>query len=266
MIVAVAQMKCITYDKEANFKIAAALIEQAVEKKAELIVLPELFNTGYCCTERDWELAEEPEGETEAFLRKYAEKYHCTILGGFVEKSGIKGLVYNSLLTVAPGKKAEVYRKIYLWGAEKNRFIKGKKLKLCKMPKATLAPQICYEVGFSENSRMLALSGADLLIYSSAFGKARYYAWDIATRARALETGCYVLASNHSDIEGDISFCGHSRIVDPLGQIVCEVTEDNGLAVADIDLEKIYGQRNDLPYLRDIDLEMVKNGYAAIEK
>ena len=266
VVVAVVQMKCVTYDKKTNFQIAARLIEEAGEKNSEVIVLPELFNTGYSCTERDWELAEFTEGETEAFLRKYAEKYNCTIVGGFVEKSEIKGLVYNSLLIVTPGKKAEVYRKIYLWGPEKNRFIKGKELVLCETPKAKLAPQICYEAGFPENSRILALSGADILIYSSAFGEARYYVWDLATRARALETGCYVIASNHSKSEKDVFFCGHSRIIDPQGQVLCEVLEDNGVAVANIDLEKIYSQRRDLPYLRDLDVELVKEGYSTIEK
>ena len=266
MVVAVVQMKCVTYDKEANFSIAAELIEKALGKKAKLIILPELFNTGYCSTERDWELSEKAGGETEKFLRNYAEKYDCSLIGGFVEKADISGLVYNSLMLVSKGKTPEIYRKIYLWGPEKNRFLKGKDLMNWDVSGISVSPKICYEAGFSENAKIAALSGSEVLVYSSAFGAARLYAWDLATKARALETGCYVLASNHSSVEADIAFCGHSRIVDPMGNVICETTKDNDVVVADIDLEKVYKQRDALPYLRDIDTELVVKGYENIDK
>lgn len=266
MKTAVIQMNCITYDKKKNFEIAAGLIEKAGEYGAELIVLPELFNTGYCSTERDWELSETTGGETEKFLRKYAEKYSCTIIGGFVEKSDIGGLVYNSLMFVSPGKETGIYRKMYLWGPEKNRFLKGSSLCIWEAQGAEISPQICYELGFSENAKISALNGAEIMIYSSAFGKARLYAWDINSRARAVETGCYILASNHGGSEDGLEFCGHSRIVDPQGNVLCEAENDNDVIMADIDIEKVYGQRNDLPYLRDINTEFIFQEYGKIKK
>lgn len=266
MKVAVAQMKCKTYDKQKNFEIATKLIEEAVEKGAKIVVLPELFNTGYCSTEKDWELAEKSGEETEKFLQGLAEKYNCSIFGGFVEKSNVQGLVYNSLMMVSPKEETKIYRKMYLWGAEKNRFIAGNKLSVWRTNGMTVAPQICYEVGFSENAKISALNGAECLIYSSAFGVARYYTWDIATRARALETGCYVIASNHSDVEGDIEFCAHSRIVDPQGTVLCECEEENSVVVADIDLDFVYEQRNALPYLRDIQTKMISEEYAIVNR
>ncbi len=265
MKVAVIQMNCIADNKKANFEIAGRLIEQAGENGAKLVVLPEIFNCGYCCT-KDWELSETGKGETYDFLKLYAEKYNCAFVGGFVEKAGIPGLVYNSLLFVSPEGKTGIYRKMYLWGAEKNRFIKGEQLKMWELDGVKIAPQICYEVGFSENAKLLALSGAHVLCYSSAFGNARYYAWDIATRARALETGTYVLASNHSNVEGDILFCGHSRIVNPKGEILCETTRDNDVVIWDIDLNMINVQRDAIPYLRDINSQFIASEYAKISK
>lgn len=266
MKVAVIQMNCVTGKKEINFQIAGELIEKACEQGAKLIILPELFNTGYACNVLDWELAENEGEETDIFLRKYADEYSCSIIGGFVERAKISGLVYNSLMMVQTGKKTQVYRKNYLWGSEKNRFIKGTKLEIWQTEQNKIAPQICYEVGFSENAKIAALKGADILIYSSAFGKPRLHIWDIATKARAIETGCFVLASNHSDVEGDIAFCGHSRIVDPEGTVLSEAVEDNEMIIADIDLEHPYRQRDQLPYLRDLNIACIVDGYRSIEK
>lgn len=266
MKVAVIQMNCVTYDKKRNFDIAGNLIDIAGKQGAKLIVLPELFNTGYSCTEQDMSLSEYPEGETSRFLAEYAQKYSCTLVGGFVERSNVDGLVYNSVMLVDASGILGVYRKMYLWGPEKNRFLKGKDLLVCKTDNVGVAPQICYELGFSENAKILALNGADILVYPSAFGKARYYAWDINSKARAVETGCYVIASNHSKSEGGIDFCGCSRIVDPLGNVLCETTKDNDVVLADIDLELVYEQRNALPYLRDIDTEFISEEYRKIKK
>lgn len=266
MKVAVIQMDCKTYDKKANFQIASGLIEKAGEAGARLILLPELFNTGYCSTEKDWELSEYVDGETEKFLKKYCKKYSCSIMAGFVEKSNVDGLTYNSLMYVTPDKDSLSYKKMYLWGAEKNRFIKGDELTVWECDGIKVSPNICFEVGFSENSKIEALNGANILCFSSAFGMQRLYAWELATRARALETGCYVLASNHSATEADIEFCGHSRIINPMGDVIAEAQNDNDVIIADIDLDMVAKQRDAIPYLRDINTEMVSEYYSLIKK
>ena len=265
MRVAVIQMSCVSGDKEANLKKAEGLITKACENGAELIALPELFNTGYCC-EEDWDNAEEQNGETYEFLKSFTAKYHIGIMAGFIEKSNIPGLVYNSVMFIDNDKDSQVYRKIYLWGPEKNRFISGKNLHVWNTERVKTAAQICYEVGFPENARILTFNGAEILCYCSAFGAARMYAWDLATRARALENGCYVLASNHSAAEGELQFCGHSRIVDPQGNIIAEATRDDEVVMADIDLNEIYSQRDEIPYLRDIRTSYVGEQYGKAEK
>ena len=259
-------MNCATGDKNANFGIAAPLIEKAAAEGAKLIVLPELFNTGYCCTEDDWKLSEAIGEETECFLKDYAVKFGCSLIGGFVERSGVNGMVFNSLMLVTPDSETRIYRKIYLWGAEKNRFIKGSRLEVWNTPEACVAPFICYETGFPEIAKLGALNGAQILCCSAAFGGPRLYAWDLATRARALETGCYVLASNHSESENGLEFCGHSRIIDPSGNVICETTEENQVIIADLELDKVADQRNSLPYLRDINTEFTAEGFMNVKK
>lgn len=187
-------------------------------------------------------------------------------MAGFIERSNVPGLVYNSVMYVHKNEKAKIYRKMYLWGAEKNRFIRGEELSVWKNDGINTAAQICYEVGFSENARMLTFGGAEIICYSAAFGRERGYAWDLATRARALENGCFVLASNHSSDEDGLEFCGMSRIVNTKGEVIAEATKDNEVVMADIDINDIYKQRDEIPYLRDIRTSYLGKEYSNIEK
>jgi len=144
-----------------------------------------------------------------------------------------------------------------LWGTENQRFAKGPAdyattfdIGFCKV-----GLQICYEIGFPEPARIMTLNGADIMIYTAAFGQARLYAWDLASRARALENGCYVIAANRSGVErNETVFAGSSRIVGPQGNILSLAAdnEDNQVIVAEIDLAKVDEQRSAIPYLQDL--------------
>lgn len=102
------------------------------------------------------------------------------------------------------------------------------------------------------------MQGANILVYPSAFGSARIYAWDITTKARALENACYVIAANRTGIEkGETAFGGHSRIVDPTGKVIVEATENDEVIVAEIDLALVQEQRKRIPYLKDLNTSLV---------
>jgi predicted amidohydrolase len=121
--------------------------------------------------------------------------------------------------------------------------------------------QICYEVGFPEGSRILTLSGADIVVYPSAFGKARLYAWDVATRSRALENGIYVIACNRTGTEkGETTFGGTSRIVNPEGKILAEASQEDEVILSEIDLDVVARQRRTIPYLRDLNKSVLLKG------
>ena len=107
MKVAVIQMTCTIGDKNANFEKAAPMIEEACQNGAKLIVLPELFNTGYCCKD-DWALAETGNDKTYEFLKYYTVKYDTSIMAGFIERSNVPGLVYNSVMYVHKNEKAKI--------------------------------------------------------------------------------------------------------------------------------------------------------------
>jgi predicted amidohydrolase len=246
-------MNSVPNDVEKNLEKANLLIDEAVVKGATLLVLPELFNTGYRVEESDVELAEEIPGLTTDWLINHAKKHGIYLATAILEKGNCKGLVYDTAILVGPGGLIGSYRKTHLWDKENIRFTKGEDFPVFKTPIGTIGLQICYEVGFPEGARLLALKGADILLYPSAFGIARQYAWDIATRARALENGAFVIASNRTGIEKEETvFGGCSRIIDPTGRVLSEATDEDEVIIAQIDLQKVIHQRREIPYLRDL--------------
>ncbi len=260
--VAAVQMNCVLGDWNANIEKADKLLQQASEQEAQLIVLPELFNTGYRVEEKDVLLAESIPGPTADWMVERARKYGVHLIGAILEKGTSNGIVYDSAIVAGPEGIIGTYRKTHLWDRENTRFAKGEQFPVFDLGAFTLGVQICYEVGFPEGARILTFKGADVIVYPSAFGKARLYAWDIATRSRALENGAYVIAANRTGVEkGETEFGGHSRIVDPTGTVLAEATEEDQIIIADADLNLVVGQRRTIPYLRDFNRNLISKEY-----
>ncbi len=257
---AVIQMDCVPFDKEKNLGHAEELIAGAAAAGAEFIVLPELFSTGYRVEEKDAVLAEPVPGPTTEWMQGLAGRYGVCIAGAVMESCG--GSIYDTAVIAGPEGLAGRYRKMHLWGTEPERFRRGCELPVFSLPFGRIGLQICYEIGFPEQARVLALKGAQIIVYTSAFGKARDYAWNIASRSRALENGVYVVACNRTGIEKDTVFGGLSRIVAPDSRVIAG-TECDGEAVicAEIDLAEIEEQRKRIPYLRDLNKGLIIKGF-----
>ncbi len=257
--VAAIQMNSLPGKVVDNHTRASELIHQSAEMGARLIVLPELFSTGYRTEELDDKLAQViPGGETTNWMQELCRRYGIVLVASILEHGQIRGLIYDTALTVDASGVLAIYRKIHLWDRENLRFARGQKFQNVDLGFTKLGMQICYEVGFPEGARILAIKGADILAYPSAFGRERLYAWDIATRARALENGVYVIAANRSGEEkNDTFFAGHSRIINPRGEVVAEASLENEVLVADVDHNLIGQQRRQLPYLRDLNTALI---------
>jgi predicted amidohydrolase len=261
-IVAAVQMDCVLGDLEANLEKSEMLLAQAVERKAGWVIFPELFNTGYWVCGSDMALAEHiPDGFTARWMIAQAKKYGIIISAAILEHGEAEGVVHDTALTADKAGILGAYRKVHLWDSENTRFSNG-----CACPKPLvygdlrIGTQICYEIGFPELSRIQALNGANVMIYPSAFGRARYYAWDIASRARALENGMFVIAVNRSGIDDNtVFFGGHSRIVAPDGSVIAEAGLDEEVLIAEIDIGEVEKNRRTIPYLRDLDRPLVKS-------
>lgn len=278
--VAVIQMCAKPYALSENLKLALNLANQACEKGANLIILPELFDSGYCVSDRDAEfgidfsaIKQDEKAQKSATFRAlsdFARSSGVHIVACSIEKTSKQ--LYDTAYIISPqGKISGKHRKIYLWGDEKSRFKSGKNYEVFTLDfgdfSTNVGLQICYEVGFGVGANILALQGAEILIYPSAFGKARAYNWDLLSRARALENGCFVCACNHSGAESNsalkqrLEFAGDSRIISPKGKIMAQATKLNEVIIAEIDLDEVKSQRKKIPYLKDFDTKLTKIGF-----
>ena len=177
-----------------------------------------------------------------------------------MERSVDRGVYYDTAFLVGPQGFIGKTRKVQFWHLEKLYFAVGNlertvfDTKLCK-----IGIIICYEIGFPEIARNCAIKGADILVVVSAFGMPRLQNWDLLTRSRALENGCFLVAANRIGKEKDSEFCGHSRIVSPKGDVLVDAELKEAVIIEEINLEDISSQRAEVPYLRDYLASRVKN-------
>jgi len=255
--VAVVQFKAST-NKETNLKKIIKFIEKAYSKKARLCAFPEFMMFFTSSSQTPKQLSQEAEKITGNFVTeicKAAKEYKIQVVGTFYEKSSKKDRVYDtSFLIDKTGKVISTYRKIHLYDAlgfkESKKLVAGKKItKPTKSSIGKMGMMICYDLRFPEMSRILANSGSEILVAPSAWvkGKGKEEHWITINKTRAIENGCYVIAP---DQVGNI-YCGRSLVVDPFGNILLDMKKKQGIAIVDIDTNKVKQTRKVLPMLKN---------------
>lgn len=244
----------------ANLEEAARLIEEAVAKKAELVVLPEYFCLMGMKETDKLAIREQPgEGQIQSFLSDTAKRLGIWLVGGSVPLASPEdNKVYNSCLVYADnGKQVARYDKIHLFGlklghehyAEERTIKAGEKVVTIDSPFGRIGLAICYDLRFPELCRLM--TGVDIILAPAAFtaitGKAH---WEVLVRARAIENLAYVIAPaqggyhvNGRETNGD------SMIVDPWGVVMERLPRGSGAVVATLDPEYQASLRVNLPAL-----------------
>ncbi len=250
-----------TSDREANWRGARGLIERAAGYGAALVATPE--NTNFLGPHREKvESAEPLEGPTcNRFSELAARLGIHLLLGSFNEASDDPERCYNTSVLFGPdGARLAVYRKIHLFDvdvSERVRFTEsatvkgGTELVTAATPLGRVGLSICYDLRFSSLYRSLVAAGAEILAVPSAFtlttGRDH---WHPLLRSRAIESQAWVLApaqwGRHDD-EGLRESYGHAMIVDPWGHVVAMAPDGPGLALAEIDLERVRRARAAIP-------------------
>ena len=238
MIIGYVQTDPIFGEKEQNFLQIENLLKDI---KADLIVLPELFATGYTFLSKEEaiNLAEDIDGRTAKFLKKIAKLTNAIIVGGFIEKDDNK--IYNSAMLVSNSKVIGVYRKIHLYYKEKLWFSPGdKKLKVYEIDKFKVGMMICFDWIFPETARSLALLGADIIAHSANLVLPFCQK---AMVTRCLENRVFAITANRigNEVRGDdnFNFTGGSQITANNGAILSSAPKDKiYVDFVDIDLEK----------------------------
>jgi predicted amidohydrolase len=226
-------------------------IVAASSDRADLIVFPELFTIGYRLASLSLaDLAESiPEGVVSRQLASIAARFRVGLIGTIVERDGER--LYDTAIVIdRDGRFVETYRKTHLYPAERSVFAAGDRLTVVQVDGISIGLAICFEHAFPEIFTELALLGAQLIVIPSAVPRGFEYLLDLRTRARAQDNQVFVAAANLAGGDGQTEWCGHSRIVDPRGEVMAAADDAPGTIIwADLDLRLIDRERRQEPVL-----------------
>jgi predicted amidohydrolase len=257
------QFSPVRENKDKNLERAISSIRGAT---ADLLVLPELFNTGYLF-ENEEELKRSaeniPDGPTFSRLADLAAEEKISLVFGMAEREGKK--VYNSSALVTPKGDFWVYRKLHLFDREKLRFTPGnKELEVIDIGTARVGMMICFDWIFPEVARILTLKGAQIICHPSNLVLA--YCQN-AMITRCVENRIFAVTANRTGSEEKgrvkLTFTGKSQIVNPKGEILSQTNEtEEGVRILEIDpdlaSDKNFTPRNHL--LNDRRTEFYRKG------
>jgi len=256
----VCQMKAVD-KKEENLSKAESMIREAVSiEKAEMVVLPEIFNSPYS-TEVMRKMAEEDGGVTTSMLSSLAKELEIYLIGGSIAERD-DNFVYNTSYSYNPkGDCIGKHRKIHLFDVDIEggvRFIEskvvkaGNKVTVFDTELGRVGVAICFDMRFPELMRLMALQGAEIIIVPAAFNTTTGPAhWHETIKMRAVDNQVFfVAASPARNEESTYHAYGYSTICDPWGTVLNSANEQEAIITAEIKPEKIQSIRQQLPLLK----------------
>ena len=247
--IAVAQTAPVVGEVEVNLSAAERLVED-LAGRAELVVFPELFTTGYRREGMDHVRLAEPlaDGPSIERLGRLAARTGVAIVGTILEAD--EGRVYDTAAVIgADGRLAGSYRKTHLYPEERAYFAPGDRLGIVDAGVARVGLAICFEHGFPEIFTELALGGAELIAIPSAVPLGYEYLLELRTRARAQDNQVFVAASNLVGFDGVTEWCGESMIVGPRGDVLASAGREPGVISAELDPQRVAAERRQEPVL-----------------
>ncbi|KAI3934494.1 hypothetical protein MKW98_005439 [Papaver atlanticum] len=252
----------VTADKERNIAHARKAIEEAVEKGAQLVVLPEIWNSPYANDSfpvyaEDIDAGGDASPST-AMLSEVARNLKVTIVGGSIpEQCGDK--LYNACCVFGKdGKLLAKHRKVHLFDIDipgKITFMESKTLTAGENPTVVdtdvgrIGIGICYDIRFQELAMLYAARGAHLICYPGAFNMTTGpLHWKLLQRARAVDNQLYVATCSPArDAGAGYVAWGHSTLVGPFGEVLATTEHDEAIIIGEIDYSLIELRRTNLP-------------------
>jgi len=255
-------------DPAQNVQTLRGMVRESVAQGAELVCTPEVSNCVSASRARQLEvLRHEAEDPMLAAMRDEAAGAGIWLsLGSIAVKTGdADGRFANRSLLIGPdGGIHARYDKIHMFDVEVSEtetyresagYRPGDRAVLAETPLGRLGLSICYDVRFPHLYRALAQAGAEILLVPSAFSPVTGAAhWETLLRARAIETGCYVLAAaqtgRHAATEGRVrETWGHSLAIDPWGAVIADAGTAAGISIVDLDMAEVAQARRRVPSL-----------------
>ncbi|MGZ8523274.1 MAG: amidohydrolase [Chitinophagaceae bacterium] len=254
LIITIIQTNLKWEDKQANLH----MLEQkilSIKEKTEIVVLPEMFSTGFSL--RPEQLAETMEGETLQWMKRIASASKIILTGSLIIKE--KEKFFNRLIWMLPNGHYGIYdkRHRFAFAGEDQYYTAGDKRLIASVKGWKINLQICYDLRFPVWSRQQAQSGEpeyDLLIYVANWPEKRITAWKTLVQARAIENQSYVVGVNRTGTDGnDINYSGDSMIVDPLGEILFHKKNEEDIFTIILTKDHLQTVREKFPFWKDAD-------------
>lgn len=259
------QTELVWENKQANLQKLEEKIRSIA--KTELIVLPEMFSTGFSMNPGP--LAEEMNGPTIQWMKKLAAEKRAIITGSLIISEG--GLYYNRLIWMLPNGQLGFYdkRHRFAYAGEDDRYTAGNKRLIASVKGWKINLQVCYDLRFPvwarqelkyEEAASELQTEYDVLIYVANWPERRIHAWKILLQARAIENQSYVIGVNRVGEDGHgIYHSGETMVVDPLGEVLYEQAHREEINTITLDKEKLEEIRTRFPFWKDADHFLITN-------
>lgn len=222
---------------------------------ADLVVLPELWASGFFAFDEYRRSAETLDGRIVGTAAAWARDLRCHLhLGSFVERTKGGHLFNTAVLLTPTGRIAAAYRKIHLFGVgsrEPEVLTAGSSIEVAPTEVGRLGLATCYDLRFPELWRAIVDEDATATLLTAAWPVARIAHWQLLTSSRAVENQMFVIATNAVGVQAGNELGGRSRIVAPDGALVVEAGTDEGVTTARIDPSLVATVRAAYPALRD---------------
>ncbi len=223
----------------------------SIKEETDLIVLPEMFTTGFSMNAKN--LAEANDGETLNWLKTEAKKKNSAITGSVIIKES--NSFYNRLFFVYPNGEYKKYDKKHTFTLAKEHeiYTSGEQILIVDLSGWKISPLICYDLRFPVWARNTM--DYDILLYVANWPKIRTTAWDALLKARAIENMSYCIGVNRVGLDGNgFEYSGHSAVYDVLGEQINEVNDETEfIQTLTLSKEHITSNRNHFRFLDDRD-------------
>jgi len=221
-----------------------------IDEKTDLVVLPEMFTTGFSMDAPA--LAEPMDGETITWMKEMADTRKSAICGSLIISEGDR--FYNRFICAEPNGSMTTYDKRHLFrlADEHNHYAQGNEIQTFELNGFRICPLICYDLRYPVWSRNR--DNYDLLLYVANWPSKRHNAWATLLRARAIENLSYLAGVNRVGQDGnDLPYIGGSAIIDYLGNDLVDLGDQPGTATATLDLAALQKFRERFAFHKDAD-------------
>ena len=248
------QSNLIWEERSANLRLLEQKI-RGIEEKTEIVVLPEMFSTGFSM--RPEVLAETMDGETVEWMKRVSRENGIILTGSIIIADG--GKYFNRLVWMLPNGEYGYYdkRHLFAYGEEDKHYSPGSKRLIASVKGWKINLLVCYDLRFPVWARQkYTEAGAeyDVLIYVANWPERRSHAWKTLLCARAIENQCYVVGVNRVGSDANnIYYSGNSLVIDPLGQVLYHMADDEDVNTITLQKEVLEDVRTKFPFWKDAD-------------